>query len=71
MSQDHTLIHHLLFLRFGDITDLNSLSPKLNYTSISKLTKVPLGSVRSLIASGLQSLKSGTPIEAMYRSKVS
>ena len=55
MTEDQHLVDYLLFLRFGTI-DLGLASrPRLNFASISRLTKKPLSTIRYLIKRGVES----------------
>ena len=62
MTEDENLISYLLLLRFGPSFQSKVTNPILNYTSISKLVKKPVQTVRGLILFGLSRLKEGIPI---------
>ena len=62
MTEDENLVSYLLLLRFGPSFDNQVSKPILNYTSIAKLIKKPVQTVRGLILFGLSRLKQGIPI---------
>jgi hypothetical protein len=58
MTEDLEFVKYLLLLRFGTLKDVPSAPPILNYTSISKIVKRPLQTVRRLVFLGLSLYKS-------------
>ena len=70
MTEDENLVSHLVILRFGPSYDNQVTKPILNYTSIAKLVKKPVQTVRALILFGLSRLKQGIPIGPSRKKKL-
>ena len=71
MTEDENLVSYLLLLRFGPSFDDQFTKPILNYTSIAKLVKKPVQTVRGLIIFGVSRLKQGIPIGPSRKKKLS
>jgi hypothetical protein len=54
MTEDPMLIDYLLLLRFGPAKGADHGKPGLNHSSISRLVRKPISTVRDLIRKGLQ-----------------
>ncbi len=70
MTEDENLVSYLLLLRFGPSFDNQFSKPILNYTSIAKLIKKPVQTVRALILFGLSRIKQGIPIGPSRKKKL-
>ena len=70
MTEDPMLIDYLLLLRFGPAKGADHGKPALNHSSISRLVRKPISTVRDLIRKGLQALKEGKQIQPRRRSKI-
>ena len=70
MTEDENLVSYLLLLRFGPFIENQVTKPILNYTSIAKLVKKPVQTVRVLILFGLSRLKQGIPIGPSRKKKL-
>jgi hypothetical protein len=71
MSSNSDLISYLLLLRFGNVNNKSKLSPKISYSSIAKLVKISIESVRRLISKGINDLKKKQEIQSPSRKKLS
>ena len=54
MTEDPELIDYLMLLRFGPAKGAGHGNPALNYSSVSRLVRKPISTVRDLIRKGLQ-----------------
>jgi hypothetical protein len=54
MTEEQELIDCLMLLRFGPAKGASHGKPALNYSSISRLVRKPISTVRDLIRKGLQ-----------------
>jgi hypothetical protein len=70
MTEDENLVSYLLLLRFGPSFDNQFCKPILNYTSIAKLVKKPVQTVRGLILFGISRLKQGIQIGPSQKKKL-
>ena len=70
MNEDPYMISYLLLLRFGPQYTTEQSTPLLNYTSIAKIVKRPVTTVKRLIMTGLLKLKHGDQITHVKRSKL-
>ena len=57
MTEDKDLIDYLLLLRFGTQEPSHETRPILNLTSIAKITRKPISTIRALIKHGQESRK--------------
>ena len=55
MTEDQHLVDYLLLLRFGTCDVGQASRPRLNFASISRITKKPLSTIRDLIKRGVES----------------
>ena len=70
MTEDQQLIDYLLHLRFGTSDVGKAARPVLNFTSISKVLKKPVSTIRDLIKRGIESKMNKLPIQRRKRSKL-
>ena len=54
ISEDHQLVDYLILLRYGTCEVGKASRPILNLSSISKITKKPLSTIRDLIKRGVE-----------------
>ena len=59
MTEEQELIDCLMLLRFGPAKGASHGKPALNYSSISRLVRKPISTVRDLINKGLQAYNEG------------
>ena len=55
MAEDPQLVNYLLLLRFGTSDVGQAARPVLNFTSISKVVRKPVSTIRDLIKRGIES----------------
>ena len=56
MTQDQDLLDYLLLLRYGPAKVPGVAHPILNLSSVARMVKMPLSTVRDLIRVGLKSV---------------
>ena len=70
MTQDQELLDYLLLLRYGPAKVPGVAHPILNLSSVARMVKMPLSTVRDLIRVGLKSVDSEIPVEPKNRKKL-
>ena len=70
MTEDPQLVDYLLLLRFGTSDAGQAPRPVLNFTSILKVVRKPVSTIRDLIKSGIESKIKKLPLQRHNFSKI-